>query len=1428
MPSMALEPRVPLKAAENVSGRELWGAIVDDKTWTEDNKQYGLYKFKAENSIGIEPIGLNHDIVPNGGGAIIGDKLYVVNYFEFIGRVFVFFYQFDTDTWEQIGDSEIIYDMALIATETATAENGTIYGAFYSADGSRIELGIADYENKTRSTIGTLNHIYVALGITKENVLYGVATDGDLYKIDATTAEETFIGKTGINLVDNDADYYLQSGEIDQKDNTFYWACVDNEGSSKLYTINLTTGAAELVGEFTNQNLVTMMTIPETIADGAPAAATDLAANFTGGSLTGTITFTLPTNNVKGDNLTDDVTYTITEGANILKTGTGTPGSVVTETVTIAEDGDKRIVVTTSNSEGKGLKAKINQYIGYDTPNAVKNLKLDINEETGDVNITWDAVTEGLNGGFIGDIKYDVVRYPGETVVAKGISETSFSEKLNDKKLTAYTYGVKAYNDKKTSAEAKTDYMLYGDPIVPPYFEDFQDEESMAYFTVINCNNDRGTWSYYKDSDGSAMVRYNYNSENAGDDWLITPPLKVEKGKTYTVKFKARSNSAAFVERLEVKYGSTKTVEGMKNVILEPTDLPGDAFHEYTKEITASEDGTLFIGFHAISDPDVLYLKLDDISVGIGMPETAPDAVGELKAEPGAKGAKYATISFTAPSKSINGNALTDKVTLKIKRGDTVIKELKDVEPGSKQTFVDNVSENGFNSYSVTSLNADGEGRSTEPITIYVGMDYPSAPTLSAADNSSSIKVSWTDSDTGVYGGYVDTEAVSHKFYNLKTTASGITPEFEADIPVGTSSYDTAINTDEGEQTLKQYGVSAVNEVGEGMISVTPSVVVGKPYAIPFFESVPNGEPTYGMWWLGRKNFTIGLSKESSDGDGACFAMQSNANEGQGTLGSGKIKLNGAINPMLIFSHKANTGSNTKIKVSVHKPDGTLEELKTIDAEQDAGKWSREYITIDSKYTSLPYVILEFTVTANENEMIYLDEFYVRDVYESDLTLSNITAPEHIKKGETAKVDVVVTNFGSNNAEDYAVKLYAGDKLVESKEEKGELAPFASKTYTFNYASSVMDNNNTVELRAEVDYDYDLNPDDNSKSTTVAYDISNKPRPATVNATENGDGSVKVTWSAVVEATVTVEDGFEEYDSWAQDQFGDWTTSLGSTPANAATGGLFQDLRYPGQGDRFAFTVTDPLTNWITQEYLDEIPSLKPHAGNKYLASFYKFNSDSQTSESYDADNWLISPALSGNKQTISFWASNANTEDSSFPETFDILYSKEGTDISKFVKIGETRTANKGEWEEFTAELPEGATRFAIHHNTVTESNYLFQIDDIKYEAGTGKVTGYKIYRDGELLKTVDADNLEFTDETAEGGKTYVYAVAAVFSDGESEATIATAITTDIESVENVIKASSYDVYTVDGKLVGTGLKTLKNLKSGSYIINDQKVIIR
>ena len=91
-----------------------------------------------------------------------------------------------------------------------------------------------------------------------------------------------------------------------------------------------------------------------------------------------------------------------------------------------------------------------------------------------------------------------------------------------------------------------------------------------------------------------------------------------------------------------------------------------------------------------------------------------------------------------------------------------------------------------------------------------------------------------------------------------------------------------------------------------------------------------------------------------------------------------------------------------------------------------------------------------------------------------------------------------------------------------------------------------------------------------------------------------------------------------------------------------------------------------------------------------------------------------------------------------------------------------------------------------------------------------------------------MDPDQVVFTDDTAVKDKTYSYAVTAVFADGESEATIATITTTDIQSVERLFNASSYDVYTIDGKLIGTGMPSLNTLKPGSYIINNQKVIIR
>ena len=122
-----------------------------------------------------------------------------------------------------------------------------------------------------------------------------------------------------------------------------------------------------------------------------------------------------------------------------------------------------------------------------------------------------------------------------------------------------------------------------------------------------------------------------------------------------------------------------------------------------------------------------------------------------------------------------------------------------------------------------------------------------------------------------------------------------------------------------------------------------------------------------------------------------------------------------------------------------------------------------------------------------------------------------------------------------------------------------------------------------------------------------------------------------------------------------------------------------------------------------------------------------------------------------------------------------------------------------------------------------------IFLVDDVTYEKGTEIVTGYNVYRNDQLLKTMSPDQTEFVDETAEAGEKYTYAITALYESGESEPIIAIVDTTNgIQDVENVLGTKTYNVYTLDGQLIGKDIKSLNGLKRGAYIINDRKVIIK
>lgn len=1418
---------IPILRANNAESKTLWGNVLYDNTWGDEAPEYGMYSFDTKSPIKVQKQFLDEFFRATGAGAWLEDDLYFVMYQNFWGVDMVYLYQYDTNTWEQKKELRLT-DYSLVACETAVASDGTVYGCFLDADGVYNELGVADYENATRTTIGRLRHSYVAMGITSDNVLYGIAEDGNLYKIDTKTADETLVGSTGKQLSKADGSYFYQSGEIDQTTNTFYWDCVDYNQVSTLYTVDLATGQLTEIGSFANNNIVSLLTIPKAKAEaGAPAAIEQMGFDFKGGSLTGNITFTAPTKSFGGGDLTDSkLGYTILNGKEEIAKGQTTPGAQVSQQVTLKQ-GYNNVFVIISNDKGNSPKYVSRYYAGFDTPAPVGNAMTKLDAKTGKVTVTWDAPSAGLNDGYLGEITYTIKRYPEGAVVKTGYVGTSFEETLPEGETSVYGYGITPSNNGVTGEEVVSNYVAYGKPVTPPFINGFDEEYDMAYFDVIDANNDGVSWTFEgpRMSNGyDGLVAMNRGEERRDfNDWLVSPAIQLKANHKYKISFRVSGWSKYYEEQLEVKYGSAPTVEGMTNTLMEQTSIKQSDFDTRTFLLDADKDEVVYFGFHALTDKwDAMGIKIDDISISAGVDYEAPAQVSGLKVEADPQGALSTKITFTAPTQQLNGETLSKIGSFQLRRTGRVVAEIPAAAPGAEVTYTDNTPKNGVNIYSVAAVNDKGASFYCDPVAVYVGEDSPTAPTKSNTETGiSSVRFNWNAPEKGEHGGWVNPETMT---YTLATSDGSdylptYTPVGQA---VGKTFFDYSVNTNDGaEQTVQTLFVNAANKYGESSFIPLPSFIQGKPYDIPFSASVKN-YMFYGILWsawgTGQSDFE--LSDQSVDNDGGCFYLMPKNSEDVAYLGSGKINLGGATAPKLIFHHKAAEGSKAKITVEVETPDGKSHVAGVVDyANLQGGGWSASGVDL-SPWANEPFITFDFAVQGESYEEIFIDRLFVRDTQTDDLN-AEIEAPETVLKGGVAKVKVRVNNFGENPAKSYKVKLYANGNLVETKNISEILPAYNFADVEFDYQSNKLDQNDDVELKAEIEYVYDLNEDDNMVSTNTKYITSEKPKPEKLDAVATQEG-VNLTWTPVTTEVETATESFENGVAWSQDKFGAFT----SEAVNAGTtGGIFENYKFPNQGSNYGFMLFDPTNGWLTQEQLDYVPDFKAHTGDKYLASLYRVDD-----EGYDVtqNNWLYSPELSGDKQVISFWVKNYKDSENTYEETFDVLYSTTDNKRESFQKLGDTYSLTSGTWEQITVELPAGAKYFAINHNTPTWDNpFIFMIDDITYTFGAGEVKGYNIYRDGKIIGNVAASEHNFIDKTIQQSdiNDHLYGVTAVYANEESEATIAMLVN-DINTV--TLNGNAFDVYTSDGRLVAKGVKDLQSLQKGVYIVNGQKVIVK
>lgn len=1475
-------PLKPQKAQGTGVSVNLWATVYLNPV----NNVLGLYSFTAANPSVIELLSSeNFNYTTFRNGVQYKDRAIYGSYFQ-TADTSIIISKYDLDTKVVTSKKIAAPDFSYYILETAQATDGTVYGEIMSSNGKSMTFGTIDFSAdglpKIQRTFGSTTRAYAALGITSDGRLYGVDQNGFLYLIDKVTGKETSIGRTGLSLVNSNNQLYFQTGEIDPVTDTFYWIAVDANGASGLYTVNLTNGRATKISDIGGRYAQGML-IPNVANNGAPAIVdTAYIQRESFKDHSGILNFTAPTkafdnHSTLSGQLTFklyDETYRDTKDS-IVATGQTTPGAKVQQSVTIPAKGLHRFALTVSNENGESPRYRFSIVVGSDIPLPVNNLKAaqdDKNKQN--VNITWNAPDIlGTNGAAIDmeNLVYDIVRTVGNRTdtIAKNIMGTSYTDKIPDGVIRFYTYGVTARVENLVSTTVWTSNgVLVGHAVDGNYWKTDFNNGDFETFVIIDGNKDGNKWGRIRRGVSFNPIAASENKGN--DDWVITPPIKFDGKYIYKLRFHSCNGITTTVSNsMEVMMGSDNafmkdSAKAMTTVVKPAFHLPND-YTFFESEINPEKDGDYRIGFHINSPAIKSNAYLDTIYVQRLASKEAPDSVSAYNVKPGEEGALNSTLSFKVASKLINGESFTKADSVIINRNGKQIASLKNLTPGQNVTYLDkNVPSNGFFTYDVSTYAGENKGR-TNSVTLFVGKDIPTAPEdVTLSDNVDNVLAKWKPYETGlkgVNGGYINKDSINMAFFVYQSTRrvgkfikSSAFGETSTIIP-----QNPEVNaTDPSSSAQELYYLAARAESRQGASNhvQTSSMVVGPTIGLPYKESFKGTLIDNGFAWSEGNDQYNGNSTAagwnhtgslSQDADGGCalwapYTEESWMGEIPYVITAGdavsintpKIKLTGAAHPKLYFYIHTVPNEQASLKVLVGKPDGQNEEVANYDLSAYGNGWTLKSVDL-AKYVAERYIFIKFLgVATGSNVSVAIDNINVFDQFADNIKATGISTPKSIKAGKIGKVNADIENFGANTASNFDVVLFADGQAVDTVTVNDKLGVLGTKTIGLNLPVGIDKKN--VSVKAQVFYAKDMYVADDTtetKAVTVLPSVYTKVNDLSAAAEATG---INLKWSKpVTKETIDVTEDFENYEAFAT-EFGDWTLVDGD---KGLTYPLLTQYAYPGQGTAFAFDVFNP--NAITPAFVvtESNPGLTPHSGQQFAAALYAEGSDGYTT---NADNWLISPELSGNKQKVSFYALNLYSYSLKSVEKFDILYSTQGTDTADFKKITSevangTNRLNRGvNWKQITVEIPAGAKYFAIHNNTDDKNSYMFGVDDINYERASlgldDSIISYNIYRDGKLVGTIKGNTCTFTDGNADEGQ-HVYNVTVVYQSKHGDvnesgfSNNASITVTGINGVE-ANSVGQYNVYTIDGKAVRLGAKSLKGLSNGVYIINDKKYIIR
>lgn len=1340
-------------------------------TVDENVNDYGIYAIDAATGR-TAAVQLEGHVNAEGGGYYDNGLYRFVEYDKETDSAV--YYEYRVSDWSRVKREELSDKGTIALDEAFDPATGNVYGCFIDSKAQYFRFGIVDHDTHTVTEICRLETPYFGMFVTPDGVVYGISSDGNLYKIDKSNGSRTLVGPTGV------APKYNQSAVCDLQTGKAYWLGCNTQGSTALYEVNLTTGKATRVRAFPKkEGLYGAIIAQNPYRDDAPDSVSDFKVDFAGSATSGNVSFTMPVKSVSGSALSGNIDYSVVVNNKTVADGKAAAGAKVTCPLDLTE-GVTKIVVVVRNDAGYGRPYKETRYVGYDAPCAVGSPKAEMISDS-KVKISWNAPEEGFNGGFFDPtvLSYKLVRMPGGSVVSSGLKKTSIELSLPTKEYAAYRYDIIPKSHGYEGPLASTNYVAVGPAATVP-----ATMPASLKFVADNQSGLQG-WKYDEKGDSLYVTAGKFDKK----DIAVSPYVLLDGNYSYKVSLDLK-NSGNSVATMSVKAGKTLSAAGMTIPALSSLNAKPGVSGSYETYIYTGESGKYHFGVSVADGLSEGWLCLNGVTVERGPVRTAPAMVSALTVKPGQNGADEAVVTFTTPRTDISGSPLSSLTAVYVYRNGERVGQIDNPATGAELSFTDRGVATGFNVYSVAAVNNSGEGVPTM-LEAYVGQDVPGIPqNVRVYDTDGGVTISWSAPAEGVNGAYVDASKLRYDIIRSD----------QAVIGEGVTGTTITDDTNFGmRQAFVQYAVRAVSEAGAGAWAISQNYVVGEPFDYPFDETFIGGRLDNDFWAqevvAGSAQWNLN-SGTGADGESGYCATKPKAPGDDCILSSGKISMSGAVKPALSYSYYACPGASTTFRTSLRLPDGSEVKVDEVDfSTLDGNEGWRERMVDLKPWSGLKFVRVAFEVISRDGAVgSGVDEIKVFDAKSHDLAVS-MTTVGVMDYNDTAKARLEVLNRGYESvaAGDYKIVLYKNDSEYLTVDGQN-LAPFEAFSFDREFKSDIFDG--SVKIRAEVVYDIDENQANNmSAPRSVDVRQSTLPAPGQLSGSVDGDDNVSLSWEEPSPSLFTVvetTDDVEAYESFIIDGVGEWT--MVDRDGNRTFGigdGAGSYHNFPYALDPKAFIVFNaPESGVEVYDVHDRPTKWAPHSGDQMFVSFQASGTAS--------DDWMISPRLSGKAQTISFFVRSVDPENHE-AETYEVLYSTTGNNPDDFIEVPGSRSEAPGQWTEVTFDLPYGAKYFAIHG--ISFGGFALMIDDISYSPAdyTGlEIAGYNLYCNRVRVNEAPLTSREFRGMIHD--RQSVYQVSAVYDCGESKPS--NAVTLNSSGIGAVF-AGDVRIFASEGRIV-------------------------